>query len=125
MAVTMLSERQTFSARLRYGKWAGLYMGPLAAFANQQIVATIVYADCPAHSAALVLGVGAACAAIGLLGALVSWRTRQALPSEHTASAALRTDRFIATLSAIFAVICMLLTVFGTPAGWILRCERV
>ena len=120
----MSVERQTFSARLRFGKWVGLWLGLLAAFADQQIVANTVYARCPDNSQTFVLGVGGVCAVIALLGAAVSWRTRQALPAESTASHALQTDRFIATLSAVFAAVCLLVIVFGTSAGLVLRCER-
>lgn len=120
----MSHERQTFSMRLRIGKWAGFILGTLAALADQQIVATVVYARCPVRSEVLVFGVSAACAALGLLGALLSWRARQMLPSEESASATLRTDRFIATLSSVFAAFCVLFIVFASTAGGILRCDR-
>lgn len=120
----MSNERQSFSRRLRFGKWAGFYAGTLAALAHQQIVTMTVYTRCPVNSDVLVLGIGAACAVVGAAGAIYSWLTRQALPHEDTASASLRADRFIATLAAIFAAFCVLFVVFATAAGVILRCER-
>ena len=116
--------RQAFSRRLRWGKWAGAYLGLLAAIADHQIVSNSVFARCPAASAAFTLTVGGVCAAIALLGATLSWRTRQALPETSTADATLRTDRFIATLSALLAFVCLLFILFATAAGLILRCER-
>jgi hypothetical protein len=120
----MSVQRQTSSARLRAGKWAGLALGPLAALADQQIVATTVFARCPENSVALTLGVGFACALVAGLGAALSWRARQATPHAPTTDLTLRTDRFIATLSAVFAMMCLLFILFATPAGLILRCER-
>jgi hypothetical protein len=120
----MSSKRQTLSSRLRFGKWAGFYFGTLAALAHQQIVAITVYARCPVNSDVLVLGVGAVCAIIGAFGAVYSWRTREALPREDTASTTLRADRFVATLAAAFAAFCVLFILFATTAGLILRCER-
>jgi hypothetical protein len=120
----MGSERQTFSARLRFGKWAGFYLGTFAAVAHQQIVTMTVYARCPVNSDALVLGIGAICAIIGSFGAIYSWRTRQALPHEDTSSTTLRADRFLATLAAAFAAFCVLFIIFAATAGVILRCER-
>lgn len=120
----MSSERNTFSARLRFGKWAGFYAGTLAALAHQQIVTMTVFARCPENSEALVLGLGATCSLLALAGAIYSWRTRQALPHEDTASTTLRADRFIATLAAVFAAFCVLFILFATAAGFILRCQR-
>jgi hypothetical protein len=120
----MALERQTFSMRARWGKWAGLYLGLIAAFGDQQIVTNAVYARCPEQAQGFTLIVGGVCAALALAGAAISWFTRQSLPAISTTSAALRTDRFIATLSAGFAVLALLLVLFGTTAGLILRCER-
>lgn len=120
----MTIERQTFSPRLRFGKWAGLYLGLIAASGDQQIVTNTIFGECPEWSRELVLTVGAVCTALALLGAIVSWRARGALPDDSNASTVLLTDRFIATLSAIFALVCVLVIVFGTTAGLILECER-
>jgi hypothetical protein len=120
----MSVERQTFSTKLRIGKWLGFILGTMAALADQQITATTIYARCPVRSDLFVISVGAVCAAIGMIGAFISWRTRQELPSEESASASLRTDRFVATLSAVFALFCVLFILFATVAGLILRCER-
>jgi hypothetical protein len=120
----MVIQRQTFSVRARFGKWAGFFFGTLAALADQQIISTSVYARCPEQSAAFVVSIGAVCALIGLIGAAMSFRVRQSLPKEQTASAALRADRFIATLAGAFALFCVLFIIFATPAGMILGCER-
>jgi hypothetical protein len=120
----MVVKRQTFSPRLRFTKWAGFYFGTFAALADQQIVSTFVYARCPVQNDALVIGVGAVCAVIGLFGAFLSLRARQSLPKGDLASADVRVDRFIATLSGVFALFCVLFIVFATPAGLILQCER-
>lgn len=120
----MVVQRQTFSAKLRIGKWLGWPLGALAAIAHHQIVTNTIYARCPVQSDAFVIGMGALWAFVGLIGAILSWRARQALPSEGTADASLRTDRFIATLSSMFAFFCVLFIIFSVPAGMILRCER-
>ena len=120
----MVIKRQTFSARARFGKWAGFFSGTFAALADQQIISTSVFARCPVQSDVFVVSVGALCALIGLVGAAISLGVRQSLPKEATASAAMRADRFIATLSGAFALFCVLFIIFATPAGMILRCER-
>jgi hypothetical protein len=120
----MTQKRQTFSIRTRFGKWAGSWLGASAWFADQQIVAATAYAKCPASSYEFVTTVGVVCAAVAILGAWLSWRARQMLPAGETASASFRTDRFIATLSLLLAVIALLAIIFGTAAGLILRCER-
>ncbi len=120
----MAIQRQTFSSKLRVGKWLGVPLGAIAAIAHHQIVTNTVYARCPVQSDAFVIGMGVLWACVGLIGAYVSWRTRRALPTQSTADASLRTDRFIATLSSLFAILCVLFVVFATPAGMILRCER-
>jgi hypothetical protein len=120
----MTIERQAVSWRARFGKWAGAWLGTAAWFADQQIVSMTAYADCPAKSPELTVGVGVACAFVALLGGWYSWRARSAIPAGETPSASLRTDRFIATLSLALACIAILAIVFGTTAGLILRCER-
>lgn len=120
----MVIQRQTFSAKLRIGKWLGLALGTVAAIAHHQIVTNTIYARCPGNSEGFVLWMGALWGFIALVGAFLSWRTRQTLPKAHTADASLRTDRFVATLSMIFAAFCALFIIFATPAGMILGCER-
>jgi hypothetical protein len=120
----MQPERRSFSVKRAFGKWAGMLAGALAWFADQQVVATTVYAACPTRSIALVAGVGAACLLLAATGGAISWRVRQSLPPGELASASARTDRFIATLCACFAVISILAILFATPAGLFLRCER-
>ena len=120
----MAIKRQSFSARLRFAKWAGFYLGTLAALADQQIISTSVYARCPVQVDVFVLSVSAVCALIGSIGAFISLRARQSLPKDEDASTVMRADRFIATLSGVFALFCVLFIIFATPAGMILRCER-
>jgi hypothetical protein len=120
----MVVQRQTFSAKLRIGKWLGVALGSTAAIAHHQMVTNTIYARCPVQSETFVIGMGVLWGVVALIGAILSWRTRQALPKEDTADASLRTDRFVATLSMIFAALCVLFILFATPAGLILRCER-
>jgi hypothetical protein len=97
-------------------KWSGAWLGAVAWFADQQIVATTAYANCPAYSRELALGVGIGCALLAVAGGWHSWRARQALPAEG--------ERFIATISVLLAAISILAILFGTTAGVVLRCER-
>jgi hypothetical protein len=120
----MSSERRSLPATRAIGKWVGLVAGVAAWVADQQIVAATVYARCPPRSTFFVLVVGVACFCLAIGGGLISWRVRNALPSVDTASASARTDRFIATLSIFMAAISALAIVFGTTAGFLLRCER-
>jgi hypothetical protein len=120
----MSVERSTQSPLERFGKWSGAWLGTLAWVADQQIMSMTVYANCPARTHALTVGVGAACAVLAIIGGLHSWRAYRALPPGDTASANRRTDRFIAAMSLLLACISILAIVFGTTAGLILRCER-
>jgi hypothetical protein len=117
-------ERSTYSPLERFGKWSGSWLGTLAWVADQQIMSMTVYANCPARTLALAVGIGAACAVLAIVGGLHSWRVYRALPTGEGASASHRTDRFIAALSLLLACIAILAIVFGTTAGLILRCER-
>jgi hypothetical protein len=119
----MSAERRTRPLLDRFGKWSGAWLGVSAWFADQQIVSTTVFAKCPVHSHAFVIGVGAVCALIALIGGVHSWRVWQTLPAS-TADDQTRTDRFIAALSMLLAAISLLAIVFGSAAGVILRCER-
>lgn len=120
----MSSERRSLPSKRAVGKWVGLFAGVTAWVADQQIVATTVYAGCPARSMLFVLGVGAACLCLAVGGGVISWRVLNALPAAEKASVSARTDRFIATLSVFMATICALAIVFASSAGLILRCER-
>jgi hypothetical protein len=118
------AERSAHSLLERFGKWSGAWLGTLAWVADQQIISMTVYANCPARTHALAVGVGAACALLALFGGCQSWRVYRALPAGESASASRRTDRFIAAISMLLAAIGILAIVFGTTAGVILRCER-
>jgi hypothetical protein len=118
------TERQAHSPLQRFGKWSGAWLGTAAWFADQQIVSWTVYASCPERAHALTVGIGAACAALALIGALHSARIYRSLPAREGASASRRTDRFIAAMSVLLACISILAIIFGTAAGLVLRCER-
>ena len=107
----------TASHRFTIRKWAGLWMGALAWFADQQIVATTAYARCPSHSARLVITVGVICALVALTGVWLSLSARKIAADSGP-------DRFIATVSALLACISLLAILFGTSAGLFLQCER-
>jgi hypothetical protein len=124
LALIMSSERSSLPTTRSIGKWVGLFAGVAAWVADQQIVAATVYARCPPRSTLFVLVVGIACFSLAVGGGLISWWVRSGLPSAETASASARTDRFIATLSIFMAAISALAIVFGTTAGFLLRCER-
>ncbi|HET9445439.1 MAG TPA: hypothetical protein VFO35_04225 [Steroidobacteraceae bacterium] len=119
----MSAERRERSWLDRFGKWSGAWLGVSAWFADQQLVSMTAFAKCPVHSHAFVVGVGAVCAVVALIGGLHSWRVWRALP-ESTADDLARTDRFIAALSILLAILSLLAIIFGTAAGVILRCER-
>jgi hypothetical protein len=119
----MSSDRHERSLLERFGKWSGAWLGVSAWFADHQIVSMTAFAKCPVHSHAFVVGVGAACALVALIGGLHSWRVWRTLPTS-TADDSTRTDRFIAALSMLLAALSLLAIVFGTAAGVILRCER-
>lgn len=104
---------------MRYRKWAGLWMGALAWFADQQIVATTAYTRCPPHPQPFVVTVGVVCALVALAGGWLSLTARKAALGPDAAP-----DRFIATVSALLACISLLAIVLGTSAGVLLRCER-
>jgi hypothetical protein len=120
----MNTTRQTFSARIRFGKWAGAWLGALAWFADQQLVSMTAYANCPVRTHEFTVSVAVGCILLACAGAWASWRARRALPDNSTASPSLKTDRFIATMSLAIAALSILAIVFGTAAGVILRCER-
>jgi hypothetical protein len=117
-------DRGTHSALERFGKWSGAWLGTLAWVADQQIISMTVYANCPARTRALAVGVGVACAVLAIIGGWHSWSVYRALPTGDGASTSRRTDRFIAAVSVLLACISMLAIFFGTTAGVILRCER-
>ena len=110
---------QAFKAQGRYRKWAGLWLGALAWFADQQVVSMTAYAHCPQRSPAFVVWVGTVCALVAIVGGCLSLSARRA----HSYSPA-GTDRFIATLSMLLACVSLLAIILGTSAGLILRCER-
>lgn len=125
----MNPQRQGLPAGTRLGKWAGLTLGPFAAVVDQQVLVTLVYASCPAQSREWVTGVALICAFIAMAGAFLSLRVLRQLSTaatevQQTLDLRARTDRFVALMSVLVAAMSLAFIVFGTPAGWILRCER-
>jgi nitrate reductase gamma subunit len=115
---------RTPSTAIRFGKWAGLYAGAIAWFADQQINSVVAWTRCPVSIQALVIAVGAICAVTAAAGGYFSFYALRRLPDAAQASHSVKTDRFIALLSLLMACFSLLAVVFGTPAGLILRCER-
>lgn len=122
----MAVQRQTYSWRVRVGKWMGLVLGVLAVLVDQQVASITIYARCPQqHSTAFVVGLGVVCSVVALAGALISAHVRRMLPADESlADPFSRTDRFIATISMVFALTVLLVIVFGTAASLFLGCER-
>lgn len=120
----MSNERRTVPMRIRVGKWSGLWCGALAAFVDQQVVSQTIYTKCPEGSLQFALTVGVICALISAFGAVFSGFIYLKLPSSEEGSASARTDRFIAALSILMACFALLFIIFGSSAGWFLRCER-
>jgi hypothetical protein len=116
--------RETLSRTVRYGKWAGLYGGVIGLIAHQQISSAWIYTRCPAQPLRLVLTIAIACSVLALATGTWSWSVRQALPDAMETPITTKNDRFIAALSATFAVVIFLFIVFSTAAAFFLQCER-
>ncbi len=120
----MDANRETLSIRVRYGKWAGLYGGAIGALVHQQLNATWIYARCPADTLTFVLAIAIACALVTVFSGAWSWSVRQSLRRDEAAQATTKTDRFIGSLSAAFAVVALLFIAFSAAAAWFLQCQR-
>lgn len=120
----MEKARETLPAYVRYGKWAGLCGAALALIAHQQIASSWIYTRCPPSPPTLVFTIGAVCGLVAIGTGVWSWSVRQALRSDHDAHMTVKTDRFIAALSAALAVVIVLFIVFSSAAALFLRCER-
>jgi len=122
----MNPQRENIPLNVRLGKWAGLFAGAMAWGLEQQIVATTAYTRCPEGTKVLATTVGIVCGLIAVIGGVLSWHALRQLPGNTNAQSDMRVDadRFIAILSIMMAVMGVLAITFGTPAGWILRCER-
>ncbi len=59
--------------------WAGLFLGALAWFGQQQICASVIAWDCRLGGPLLTAGLGLAAALITAAGGLISWRARRRL----------------------------------------------
>jgi hypothetical protein len=101
---------------------AGLLLGALAWFADQQIVISRAYTSCSPGINSFALTTAALCAAIALAGLLISW---QALRRSRLAEInLLDVDTFVAFLSVLMAVVALLGIGFMTSAVLFLQCER-
>lgn len=115
--------REKLSMQVRYGKWAGLYGAVLALIAHQQIASNWIYLRCPPSPPTLVFTTAAICAFIAIATGAWSWSVRQSLRRDPDAHLTMKTDRFIASLSAALAVVIVLFIVFSSAAALFLRCE--
>jgi hypothetical protein len=120
----MDAARETLPAHVRYGKWAGLYGAVLALIAHQQITSSWMQVRCPPSPPALVLTTAIICGFIAIATGVWSWSVRQSLRRDPDAHATMKADRFIASISAAFAVVSVLFIVFSSVAVLFLRCER-
>ena len=122
----MNPQRENIPLNVRFGKWAGLIAGATAWGIEQQVLATTVYTRCPEGTGRMATLVAILCALLALGGGIWSWRALRQLPVSSPTEPDLRThaDRFIAVLSIMMVVMGLLAIAYGTPAGWILRCER-
>jgi len=116
--------RETLSTYVRYGKWAGLWGGVLGIFVHQQFNSTWIYARCPERTLYFVLSFAAACSLLSLATGLWSWSVRRSLRDDRDAHISMKTDRFIATLSAAIALIGIVFIAFASAAAWFLQCQR-
>jgi TRAP-type C4-dicarboxylate transport system permease small subunit len=120
----MDANRETLPARIRYGKWAGMYGGVAAIIIHQQVNSTWIYTRCPEDTLRFVASFAIACALLSIVTGLWSWSVRQSLRSDSDAHVTTKTDRFIASISAAIAVIGVLFIVFSAAAAWFLQCQR-
>jgi hypothetical protein len=121
----MNPQRDNLPLSVRFGKWAGLFTGSIGWGLEQQILSTTIYTSCPVEIKSFASIVAAACAILALTGGLFSWHALRSLPhSAPDSDLRTHTDRFIALCSILMTIIGVIAIVFGTPAGWILRCER-
>jgi hypothetical protein len=101
---------------------AGLILGALSWFADQQIVASRAFAKCTPEIERFAISVAVVCGAVALLGWFSSWRIYQIKRAEQHALSDPIT--FIALLSQLMVAIALLGIIFSTCATLILQCER-
>jgi hypothetical protein len=118
------ANRETLSRNVRYGKWAGLWGGVIGFFVHQQFNSTWIYVHCPERTLSFVLGFASACALVSIVTGLWSWNVRQSLRHDAETHITIKTDRFIASMSAAMAVIVVLFIAFSSAAAWFLQCQR-
>jgi len=120
----MEPSRETIPTHVRYGKWAGLWGGVIGIFVHQQVSSTWIYARCPERTLQFVLSFAVACALVSLITGLWSWSVRHSLREDLDAHITVKTDRFIATLSAAIALLGIVFIAFASAAAWFLQCQR-
>jgi len=104
--------------------WAGLVAAPAAWTAHQQILADVTYGRCDASGAPLALAVGLVAAVVAIAAGLVSFRAWRR-SGEPASGAHDEPRRFVAALSAMAAVLFLLVILIQTLAGLILpECAR-
>jgi hypothetical protein len=101
------SKNQVWSAR------AGLIMAAVAWLIDHQLTSDLTYARCDVAHPAVVLTIGAACAALAALGFLLSWRAIRAVDGTSMSS-------FTAYLGMLASAYSILVVAAGTAAGLIL-----
>ncbi len=97
----------------RWAARSGLILAPLAWAANQQFTAELAYAKCSAATTSVVLSTGLLCAAVAIVGLLLSWHARRAAIKESATA-------FTATLGTMAGALALLVIVAGTAAGFLL-----
>jgi hypothetical protein len=104
---------ETQSKNRVWGAGAGLILAALAWLIDQQFTSDLAYARCDVAHPSVVVGVGAACAALAALGFLFSWRASRAVDGTSTSS-------FVASLGMWASAYSVLIVAAGTAAGLIL-----
>ena len=100
--------------------WAGLFLGALAWFFDQQAGAGANYWDCKLGGPLMLVGLAIVCAIVVIAGGVISWRAR-GIAGEDQAG----TRRFSGVVGAASAGIFLLAIVFDTLASLIVpACAR-
>jgi hypothetical protein len=101
------SKNRVWSAR------AGLIMGAAAWLIDQQLTSNLTYARCDVAHPAVVLTIGAVCAALAAVGCVLSWRAMRTTDGTPMSS-------FTAYLGMLASAYAILVVIAGTAAGLIL-----
>lgn len=108
----------------RFSTWAGLAIGPAAAFLQQQVGSALVPWTCAQSSGWPAVALGIVLAVATAVAGLVSWRVRRS-ETGHGLTPGPGNRRFIAGLSAGAAAFFILVILAQALAGVFLTgCER-